>query len=118
LVGDGVFGFILILTIVDFGGVVGLEASPFESARTNWTLSSTTTAAVVIPKTGGLRYTDVLLETMFVAMVCTAFGPDSARSLCCNRGLAGKIPEGAGGLLDGFSTSGIAAVPPGVFAYA
>jgi hypothetical protein len=118
LAGDGVLGFILILTVVDFGGVVGLKAPPLESARTNWTLSSITAAVVMTPETAGLRYTEVLLEILLVATVCAALGPDFALSLCCNRGLAGKAPKGAGGPLDGFSTAGMAVVASTVFAYA
>ena len=58
----------LILTVVDLGGVVGLDAPPFESARTNRTLSSMTEAEVVTPMTVGFRYTEVLLDTLLVAV--------------------------------------------------
>ena len=118
LAGDGVLEFILILTVVDFGGVVGLKAPPLESARTNWTLSSITAAVVTTPETAGLRYTEVLLEILLVATVCAALGSDSALSLTRTGGIAEMAPEWAGGLLDGFSIVGTAATTPGVFAYA
>lgn len=118
LVGDGALGFILILTVVDFGGVVGLEAPPLESARTNWTPSSITAAAVRTPKTAGLRYTEVLLDIPLVATMGAALGPDSARSPCFNGGLDGKALEGFGRLLYGVRIAGTAAVAPVVFVYA
>ena len=118
LAGDGVLEFILILTVVDFGGVVGLKAPPLESARTNWTLSSITAAVVTTPETAGLRYTEVLLEILLAATGCAVLGSDSALSLARNGGLAEMAPEWAGGLPDGFSIAGTAATAPGVFAYA
>ena len=64
----------LILTVVDLGGVIDLEAPPLASGRTYCTLSLMTVAAVVTANTVGLRYTDVLLEMFLFLITGSRFG--------------------------------------------
>lgn len=78
--GEGVLGFILILTVVLFGAVVGGDALLFTSARTYEMLSERTAAEVEMPKTVGLRYTEVLLEILLLMAVGSDFGSERVQS--------------------------------------
>jgi hypothetical protein len=97
----------LILTVVVFGGDVGLEAPPLTSARTYCTLSLITVAAVVMPNTVGLQYTYVLSEILLSLTTGSCLRSDCTDVSRGTGGLTGKVPAGAGGLLDGFNMAGI-----------
>lgn len=114
----GILGFMLILTVVDLGGVIGAEAPPFASARTYCTLSLMTAAEVVTPRTVGLRYTEVLLGILVTFAPGSGFGLCWVQVSCCMGGLTGNAPAGAGGLLLGFNTAGNATLPLGLRVYA
>lgn len=78
--GEGFLGFILILTVVLFGAVVGGDAPLFTSVRTYEMLSERTAAEVEMSKTVGLRYMEVLLEILLLVAVGSDFGSERVQS--------------------------------------